>query len=408
MSAASRASAPPRGDAPIRVMIVDDSVVVRGLIARWLTEAGGFDVVASHRTGRLAVDDMARADPDVVLLDIEMPDMDGIEALPLILERKRDCAVIMASTLTRRSAEISLKSLTLGALDYVPKPQSNRDLSTSIEFRRGIVDKVRHLGNRVVQKGRASTRATRREQITKAETALRHGASTGGFRPARGTSSRAGQLARERAAAAPEGVSLRPFPALPPRLLVIGASTGGPQALNTVISGIAPLIARVPVLVTQHMPATFTTILAEHLSRVSGHRAAEAVHGEAVRPGRIYVAPGARHMRLERRGGHAAIMLDDGPLINFCKPAVDPLFTSAAAIFGACVQALVLTGMGSDGTNGAAAIVAAGGSVIAQDEATSVVWGMPGAVAHAGHCSAVLPIHDIAETLMRRFAGDRP
>jgi two-component system chemotaxis response regulator CheB len=193
-----------------------------------------------------------------------------------------------------------------------------------------------------------------------------------------------------------------------PRLLVIGSSTGGPQALNTVVAGIASLIDRVPVLITQHMPATFTTILAEHLGRACGKSTAEAVHGEAIRPGRIYVAPGGRHMLIKRGDGHGVIVIDDGPAVNFCKPAVDPLFTSAAQVFGPAVQAVVLTGMGSDGTHGSGDIVAAGGCVIAQDEPTSVVWGMPGTVAHAGHCSAVLPLDQIAQKLLRLFAGDRP
>jgi two-component system chemotaxis response regulator CheB len=195
--------------------------------------------------------------------------------------------------------------------------------------------------------------------------------------------------------------------AVPPRILLIGASTGGPQALNTLLSGIAPLVDRVPVLITQHMPATFTTILAEHLGRTSGKASAEAEHGEPIRPGRIYVAPGGRHMLVRRSEGHAVLVLDDGPPVNFCKPAVDPMFISAAHVFGAAVMAVVLTGMGSDGTHGAAEVVSAGGSILAQDEATSVVWGMPGAVAQAGHCAAVLPLDDIAPKLKRLFAGDR-
>jgi two-component system chemotaxis response regulator CheB len=394
-------------------MVVDDAVVVRGLISRWLEEAGGFVVVASHRTGRLAVDDIERSDPDVVILDIEMPDMDGMQALPLILKKKRDVAVIMASTLTRRNAEISLKCLSLGALDYVPKPETNRDVTTSAEFRREIVEKVRHLGRRTLLTARGRGHhgaAPRRESITKAEAALRPGADRGGFRAAqavpRGPAA-GGFLGRERAALAPVGVKLRPFPAAQPRLLLIGSSTGGPQALNTILSGAASLIDRVPVLVTQHMPATFTTILAEHLGRASGKPSAEAVHGEPIRPGRIYVAPGGRHMVVKRGDGHGVIALEDGPMVNFCKPAVDPLFSSAAQVFGAAVQAVVLTGMGSDGANGAGDVAAAGGCVIAQDEATSVVWGMPGAVAHAGHCSAVLPLEQIAPKLLRLFAGDR-
>jgi two-component system chemotaxis response regulator CheB len=413
MVAASLAQA--RGDGPIRVMVVDDAVVVRGLISRWLEEAGGFEVVARHRTGALAVADMERANPDVVILDIEMPDMDGIEALPLILKRKRNCAVIMASTLTRRSAEISLKCLSLGALDYVPKPESNRDITTSVAFRQEIVDKARHLGRRAQALRHAPSSGPPSAREERPESGLRKGPGRGGYRAEQAIAPVAGGfLARERGAlvhapdaAARPGITLRPLASVPPRILLIGSSTGGPQALNLLLSGIAPLIDRVPVLITQHMPATFTTILAEHLGRTSGKASAEAVHGEPIRPGRIYVAPGGRHMLVRRSEGHAVLVLDDGPAVNFCKPAVDPMFTSAAQVFGAAVMAVVLTGMGSDGMQGAAEVVTAGGSVLAQDEATSVVWGMPGAVAQAGHCAALLPIDEIAPKLKRLFAGDR-
>jgi two-component system chemotaxis response regulator CheB len=155
------------------------------------------------------------------------------------------------------------------------------------------------------------------------------------------------------------------------------------------------------------MPPTFTTILAEHLARASGRRAHEPEHGERVVAGNIYVAPGGRHMRVVRREGHPVIALDDGPLVNFCRPSVDPLFSSAASIWGAWILAVILTGMGSDGTRGATDVVRAGGSVIAQDEATSVVWGMPGSVANAGVCSAVLPLDQIAPKVVRLFGGER-
>jgi two-component system chemotaxis response regulator CheB len=192
-----------------------------------------------------------------------------------------------------------------------------------------------------------------------------------------------------------------------PRALLIGSSTGGPQAVNQVVVGLGPVIDQAPVLVTQHMPPTFTTIFAEHLARASGRSVREATHGEPVRAGQILVAPGGRHMRAVRHNGETHIALDDGPLINFCKPAVDPLFSSAAAAWGSATLALVLTGMGSDGTRGAAEIVAAGGGVIAQDEETSVVWGMPGSAANAGLCSAVLPLDQIAPKIVRLFAGVR-
>ena len=167
------------------------------------------------------------------------------------------------------------------------------------------------------------------------------------------------------------------------------------------------VLDRAPILITQHMPPTFTAILAEHLARVAKRPAREAQHGEEVNAGTIYVAPGGKHMKIARRDGIAVIELDDGPLVNFCKPAVDALFTSAAAVWGSKVMALVLTGMGSDGLRGAQAITAAGGCMMAQDEATSVVWGMPGQVAQAGFCSAVLPLAEIAPRLVSLFAGER-
>ena len=191
-------------------------------------------------------------------------------------------------------------------------------------------------------------------------------------------------------------------------MLLIGASTGGPQALTGLIKQLGPAIDRVPVLITQHMPATFTTILAEHLARVSGRTTREALDGEPITAGTIYIAPGGRHMLVARRNGAPTIALDDGPQVNFCRPSVDPLFSSAAQVYGSTSLAVVLTGMGSDGTRGAQAVAAAGGSVIAQDEATSVVWGMPGSVAHAGVCSAVLPIGEIASKVASLFGGDRP
>jgi two-component system chemotaxis response regulator CheB len=188
-----------------------------------------------------------------------------------------------------------------------------------------------------------------------------------------------------------------------PRVLVIGASTGGPQALTEVCSRIGPVIDAAPVLITQHMPPTFTTILAEYLARATGRPAREAEDGEPICAGRIYLAPGHRHLRVARSNGQAVAVLDDSAPVHFCKPAVDVLFSSAAEVFGASVMGLVLTGMGTDGTKGGADIVAAGGGIVAQDEATSIVWGMPGAIAQAGLCCLVLPLTDIAPAIVRAF-----
>jgi two-component system chemotaxis response regulator CheB len=369
----------------VRVMIVDDALVVRGLFTRWVEAEPDLEVVASLRTGREAVNQVERADPDVVVLDIDMPELDGIAALPLLLEKKRDLVVIMASTLTRRNAEISLKALALGAADYIPKPSSNREVTAGVSFRRDLIEKIRQLGLRSKRLRLGQTRAT----------SLLPAKSSPPLQP------------RLHESAHPP-VELRAMPVTPPRVLLIGSSTGGPQALNHIVSQIAPVLERAPVLITQHMPPTFTAIMAEHLARLAKCSVREAIEGEEINAGTIYLAPGGKHMKVARRDGLAVIAIDDGPLINFCKPAVDLLFSSAASVWGPKVMALVLTGMGHDGLNGAKAIVAAGGHVMAQDEATSVVWGMPGQVAHAGLCSAVLPIKEIAPRLSRLFTGEKP
>jgi two-component system, chemotaxis family, protein-glutamate methylesterase/glutaminase len=356
-------------------MVVDDAIVVRGLLARWIEAETGLELVASLRNGRLAIEQLESSAPDVVILDVDMPDIDGITALPHLLAKKRDLVVIMASTLTRRNAEISLRALALGAADYIPKPESTREITVSTSFRRELIDKIHALGGRRWRQ--AEVRAAPAAAVDPA---------------------RRGDHA---------GVKLLPFPPLPPRVLLVGSSTGGPQALNAMLGRLNGVIDDAPVLIVQHMPPTFTTILGEHLARASGRPAHEAEHGEPVRAGCIYIAPGGRHMRVERRGGEPTIALEDGPQINFCKPSVDPLFSSAAEVWGGKCLAVVLTGMGSDGTHGAASIVVAGGAVIAQDEATSVVWGMPGSVAHAGLCASVLPLDQIAPKVIRLFSGSR-
>ncbi|GLR88374.1 chemotaxis response regulator protein-glutamate methylesterase of group 2 operon [Bradyrhizobium iriomotense] len=373
-------------------MIVDDSVVIRGLISRWIGAEHDMEVVASLRTGLEAVNQLERINPDVAVLDIEMPELDGLSALPQLLAKKRDLVIIMASTLTRRNAEISFKALSLGAADYIPKPESTREASAADIFHHDLIQKIRHLGARLRRKSAvaspslapASPAPLAREPVA---------------RPA----------APAPAAPAASAASLvkRSFSTQTPKVLLIGSSTGGPQALMSVVTDLGPVIDRFPVLITQHMPPTFTTILAEHLARSSRRPAHEAIDGEAVKPGQIYLAPGGRHMRVVRSGTDAAIALDDGPAVNFCKPAVDPLFTSAIDLWHGAILAVILTGMGSDGMRGGKDIVAAGGSVIAQDEATSVVWGMPGAAANAGICAAILPLNQIASKVNRLFSGDR-
>ncbi len=376
---------------PIRVMVVDDSVVVRGLVSRWVDSDPELAVVATHRNGKLAVDDILRSDPDVVILDIEMPVMDGLAALPLMLEHKPDLVVVMASTLTRRNAKISLQALSAGAADYVPKPESNSGVTTSTDFRRELIEKVRHLGDRA--------RHRKKRGLTPIARVANH-------RPAK-LRDKADAPAKPVAGSGHGDIKLRPFSAIAPRVLTIGSSTGGPQALAALFTEIGPAIDQVPVFVIQHMPASFTAILAEHISRTSGRPAAEGQDGEVIGPGRIYVAPGGRHMTLKKSGVGHVIRLNDDPPINFCKPAVDPMFEAVAEIYGSAALALVLTGMGHDGAGGTRRIAHAGGSVIAQDEASSVVWGMPGAAAQTGLCSAVLPLTDIGPKIVRLLKGRR-
>ena len=377
-----------RTESPIRVMVVDDALVVRSLLARWVDAESDMQVVASLRTGREAVAQIEHSEADVVVLDIDMPELDGISALPLLLQKKRNLVVIMVSTLTRRSAEISLRALALGAADYIPKPETAREATASVSFRRELIEKIRTLG-----RNRAPLRGYVREPAPDAAPMPRP-------RPL--------IALRARKDAAPaEPIHLRALSAVPPRVLLIGSSTGGPQALTALVEKLPAAIDRAPVLITQHMPPMFTTVLAEHLSRAGGRGAHEAEDGEPVLAGGIYVAPGGRHMRVVRGDAGIRIALGDDAPINFCKPAVDALFASAAPVWGAATLALVLTGMGADGTRGAADIVAAGGSVIAQDEATSVVWGMPRSVAQAGLCSAVLPLDQIGPKIIRLFAGAR-
>jgi two-component system, chemotaxis family, protein-glutamate methylesterase/glutaminase len=389
LAAANRRAA--AADSAIRVMVVDDAVVARSLVTRWVDAEPDMTIVASLRTGREAVEQIDKSNPDVVVLDVEMPELDGISALPLLLKKKHDLVVIMASAVTRRGAEVSLRALSLGAADYIPKPATSRETSTSSEYRRELIEKIRTLGRR--------RRLLPRHVAPGLAPADEHGVRQ---RPV-------SSAAREALSVKPDvhDLTLRPFSLAVPRVLLVGSSTGGPQALTVLIQKLPAAIDRAPLLITQHMPPTFTTVLAEHLSRICGRGAHEAEDGEPVLAGGIYVAPGGRHMRVARDQNGIRIVLGDDPPINFCRPSVDPLFSSAAQVWGSSALAVVLTGMGSDGCHGAADIAAAGGTVIAQDEASSVVWGMPRAVAQAGLCSAIMPLTDIAPKIIRLFSGAR-
>ncbi len=360
--------------AQVRVMVCDNSVAIRGAIVRMLESDPAIRVVARAVNGQAAVDELARTPVDVLVLDIEMPVLDGLAALPLLLRADPDLRVIMASTLTTRGADVAMRALRLGAADYVPKP-SSIGAAGDATFRTELIEKVKGLA-----------RLRRRSAA----------ASTGSPAASAAAAGRSPSPA----------LRLRPAAPLPARLLAIGSSTGGPQALFTLVQGLGPTLP-VPVVLTQHMPKTFTPILAEHITKLRGLPCAEAKHNETLQPGRIYLAPGDRHLLVERTAAGLLARLTEDPPENFCRPSVDPMLRSATAACDGRVLVAMLTGMGHDGLAGTGRVIEAGGTAIAQDEATSVVWGMPGAVAQAGLCHAILPLPEIAAKLRAMLGQPR-
>lgn len=394
-----------------RVIIVDDSAVIRGAIARALEGDPQIKIAASVNNGEVAVQTLQRVPADVMILDIEMPVMDGLEALPHLKRVDPAVQIIMASTLTKRNAETSLKAMSLGATDYIPKPESSGELvSGAAEFKRDLLEKVKTLGALARRAG------VRQEAKTAEGTSSVPSGGVNLFPGLVRKSADSGAQAKERPAPRPppaplpppaETAGKTPFatraePIVRPDVIAIGSSTGGPQALFRVVKDIGSGLSQ-PIVITQHMPPSFTSILADHITKQCQVTCAEAKDGEVLEPGRYYVAPGDFHMLIETYGGRAKVRLTKDAQENFCRPAVDPMLRSLVSGFGRRILAVILTGMGQDGTKGCEDVVRAGGSVIAQDEATSVVWGMPGSVAMAGLCSAVLPLDEIG-SLVRQNA----
>lgn len=346
---------------PARVAICDDSAITRGAIGRLLETEAGIVVVARYSNGQEAIAGIRSQRVDVLVLDVEMPLMDGLTALPELLRVDPGLRVIMASTLTARGANIALQALRLGAADYVPKPTAMQ-LGSDGSFRHELIAKVKGL-------------ARMRQRLGRPELPLN--------RDLRRLSS-----------------------SEPLRLLAIGSSTGGPQALFTLIQGLGRELS-VPVVITQHMPAPFTQLLADHITRLGGMPCAEVKDGDLLQSSCIFLAPGDRHFLVEESAGGLRARLSNGPLVNYCRPAVDPMLESAATACNGRVLTVMLTGMGHDGLAGTARVVSKGGIAIAQDEATSVVWGMPGAIAKAGLCHAVLPLSSIASKVHEILSGSR-
>lgn len=360
-------------DKHIRVMLVDDSAVIRGALARIIDGASDMKVVSSVANGEMGINAAKKYTPHIVILDIEMPVMDGLTALPKILEASPGSKVIMFSSLTAKGADITLKAFSLGAVECIVKPSSTQGVGEGSEFQRNLLSVIRGL-------------------VPYEERAQNETSSSLAAPPPKPQSTDAFSLRSQ--------VGVYPGK---PAIVAIGSSTGGPQALFEVIKSFSGF--DVPIVITQHMPATFTRILAEHISQQTDVEAHEGADGMIVERGKAYVAPGGRHMKIVREGLNLIVRLDDGPPENFCKPSVEPMFRSVIDLFGNKVYGLILTGMGNDGIGAGKLITDCGGQLVAQDSETSVVWGMPGAVAKAGYCTYVLPLDKIGPHIRKAVMG---
>lgn len=334
---------------PVRVLVVDDSPTVRAVFARLIEAEADLEVAASEESAERALATLLQTSPDVILLDLDMPGIGGLDAMPQMIELAAPARVLVVSSLTVRGAEQTLAALSLGAADTLAKPKPGQ---FDKDYRATLLRKIRLLG-------------------------------------------RVAKRAREKATP-PAQPQLRPHPKELPHLIAIGASTGGIHALGQLLGALSPKI-QLPILVTQHLPHSFMDPFVRQLCAASGRPTVVACEGMPVSPGRIMVAPGDAHLTVASDAeGRTVVRLQDGPVASGCRPSVDPMFESCARIYGAHALGVVLSGMGRDGAEGAARIVGVGGTIMAQDAASSAVWGMPGAVASAGLASAVLPPEQIA------------
>jgi two-component system, chemotaxis family, protein-glutamate methylesterase/glutaminase len=351
-----------------RVLIVDDSVVVRRMLTDILSMEPDIEVVGAAANASLALAKIPQTNPNLITLDVEMPGMNGLDLLAEIRKTSPKLPVIMFSSLTQRAAATTLEALARGATDYVTKPSGMGSRAEAVEHVRAqLVPKIRALAGHLSR-----------------------------------MSSGQGACARPKQKFSAAGL-------LHLQVLAVGSSTGGPNALVELFRAI-PRTLPVPVVIVQHMPPVFTRTLAERLTAACPMKFHEAVHGDLLRPGEAWIAPGDHHLRVERQAGALKLALSKDLPENSCRPAVDVLFRSVADVFAEGTLAVVLTGMGQDGLRGCQAIAARGGQIVVQDEATSVVWGMPGFVAKNGLAEAVLPLGELSGEVLRRVmrSGARP
>ena len=353
----------------IQIMIVDDSLVVRKVLTSVLSSDPDLAIAGWASNGRLALAKLQTLRPDIILLDIEMPEMNGLETIPGIRKILPHTPIIMFSTLTERGAEATLDALALGASDYVAKPSNQNMDATSEAIRRDLIPKIKALCH---------------FPVTVQKTL-----------PSAVTSTAPVQLPQIRIRAATL------HPAL--KIIAIGVSTGGPDALARLLPTF-PASFPLPVVIAQHMPPIFTTLLAKRLASKCALPVRECQPGDLLGPSCVWIAPGDYHMVVEEEEHRIRLRTHQGPREHFCRPSVDVLFRSVAAVYGANSLGVILTGMGQDGMKGCEALSAAGASVIVQDEASSVVWGMPGFVARAGLAEKILPLDQIGSEIIRRVA----
>lgn len=358
----------------INVLLVDDSAVIRGLMAKALTADPEVAIAGTAANGVMAITMAKELKPNIIILDIEMPVMDGITALPELIKNSPSSKVIMASTLTLRNAAISMQALALGATDYLSKPSAKSGNEVDI-FYRDLLSKVKALGGS--QSAPASAAAP----------AVSHAPAT------------ADKMA----------INVTPGGALVPsgaRALAIASSTGGPQALTNLFAQLKGKLQNIPIFITQHMPPTFTTILAEHIAKAGDRICVEAQDRMPVVAGQAYLAPGDYHMVAEKdAAGNVFLRINQDAPENFCRPAADPMLRSLSRVYGTHLAVAVLTGMGQDGMEGAKVVVQNGGGVVAQDEKSCVVYGMPKAVVENRLCKAVLPLSELGGYLIQQIDG---
>lgn len=371
----------------LKILVVDDTIFYRTLLTKLLEAIPGTEVIGIASNGELAVKKVALARPDLVLMDVAMPKMDGLQALEKIKEDYPEVDVVMVSGMDSEAAHMTVKALEKGALDFVPKPRTESRETATAELKSALIPLIKL----------ARTRANSRHAKTFHSAGPAEAVKDPLIQPAQPEAVVKNKIAQRKK---------REIPRID--LVAVGVSTGGPNTLKKIIPRIGADLP-VPILAVQHMPPLFTATLAESLNRMSSIRVKEGEAGQVVENGCMYIAPGGHHMVVRKNGaGRLLLDLADSPPVHHCRPAVDVLFRSIALVSGSNVLTVILTGMGRDGAAGVAAIRRKGGFCLVQDEATSVVWGMPGAVAEAGDADEIHPEEEIAERIMQIVKKGRP